>query len=65
MEKKHQELADQLAKAQALAVEIEQAGGNVQAVIHHLRSASTLVKLRLENYAEANAKAEAEAKPKK
>ena len=73
MEKQHQELLDQIGKAQALATAIEKKGGNVQAVIHHLRGAGQLITLRCAAYkdarteqaeAEAKAKADAEAETK-
>ena len=67
----HKDLSRTLAQATKQAVAIENAGGNVQSVIHHLRSASQLVDLRVQAYAdhaaeqkelaEAKAKAEAEA----
>lgn len=77
--KLNEQLAETLKKAEAIAVEIDRAGGNVQGVIHHIRGAATQTKLRVQAYQEdlkakaaeaaqaeeeANAKAEAEAQAK-
>lgn len=66
MLKKHQELLAALTKAHELAVAIEREGGAVMGIIHHVRSASELTTLRVENYkqGEADAKAEADEKAK-
>ena len=71
MLKPHQELLATLNRAHELAVAIEREGGAVMGIIHHVRSASELTTLRVENYkqgnaaaAEAAAAAEVEAKAK-
>ena len=53
MLQKHEALAGKLAEAEAQAIEIANAGADVQGIINTIREAATLTRLRLANYRDA------------